>query len=189
MDSRPISGPPENLAAGRRPVHNLYGVAWLLGRPVRRIRDNDRRRDRRCCGPSEGPEHAQVDAERNARIWHTARGGGGWNAKYNSFLPQRDLSVRDCRAPVSTSRALRCGTPTSSGARRTAANEFGLHAKNIADKKYIIGGYNFLAQNPLTGDFLLNADRSPIPTLGRTGVLTAYYGNPRQVFLSAAVNF
>jgi iron complex outermembrane receptor protein len=67
--------------------------------------------------------------------------------------------------------------------------EFGLHAKNIADKKYIIGGYNFLAQNPLTGDFLLNAAGQPIPTLGRTGVLTAYYGNPRQVFLSAAVNF
>ena len=67
--------------------------------------------------------------------------------------------------------------------------EFGLHAKNIANKKYIIGGYNFLAQNPITGDFLLNAAGQPIPTLGRTGVLTAYYGNPRQVFLSAAVNF
>ena len=28
-----------------------------------------------------------------------------------------------------------------------------------------------------------------IPTLGKTGVLTAFYGNPRQVFLSAAINF
>jgi iron complex outermembrane receptor protein len=67
--------------------------------------------------------------------------------------------------------------------------EFGLHAKNITNKKYIIGGYNFLAQNPITGDFLLNGAGQPIPTLGRTGVLTAYYGNPRQVFLSAALNF
>ncbi len=67
--------------------------------------------------------------------------------------------------------------------------EFGLHARNITNKKYIIGGYNFLAQNPVTGDFLLNGAGQPIPTLGRTGVLTAYYGNPRQVFLSAAVNF
>jgi iron complex outermembrane recepter protein len=67
--------------------------------------------------------------------------------------------------------------------------EFGLHGKNLLDKKYIVAGYNFLAQNPYTGDFLLNGAGQPIPTLGKTGVLTAYYGNPRQVFLSAAVNF
>jgi iron complex outermembrane receptor protein len=74
---------------------------------------------------------------------------------------------------------------------RSAGNryEIGLHAKNIANKKYIVAGYNFLAQNPFTGDFLLNAAGQPIPTLGKTGVLTAYYGNPRQVFLSAAVHF
>ena len=67
--------------------------------------------------------------------------------------------------------------------------EIGLHAKNIANKKYIIGGYNFLSQNPITGDYILNSAGNPIPTLGRTGVLTAFYGNPRQVFLSAALNF
>jgi iron complex outermembrane receptor protein len=66
--------------------------------------------------------------------------------------------------------------------------ELGLHAKNLTNKKYIIGGYNFLAQNPFTGDYILSGG-NPIPTLGRTGTLTAYYGNPRQVFLSAAVNF
>jgi iron complex outermembrane recepter protein len=67
--------------------------------------------------------------------------------------------------------------------------EFGLHGKNLANTKYIVAGYNFLAQNPFTGDFLLNGAGNPIPTLGKTGVLTAYYGNPRQVFLSAAVKF
>ena len=67
--------------------------------------------------------------------------------------------------------------------------ELGLHGKNLLDKKYIVAGYNFLAQNPYTGDFLLNGAGNPIPTLGKTGVLTAFYGNPRQVFLSAAVNF
>jgi iron complex outermembrane receptor protein len=74
---------------------------------------------------------------------------------------------------------------------RSAGNryELGLHGKNLANKKYIVAGYNFLAQNPFTGDFLLNGAGQPIPTLGKTGVLTAYYGNPRQVFLSAAVNF
>lgn len=67
--------------------------------------------------------------------------------------------------------------------------EFGLHAKNILNKKYIVSGYNFLAQDPYTGAFLRDASGRPIPTLGTTGVLTAYYGNPRQIFLSAAVNF
>jgi iron complex outermembrane receptor protein len=67
--------------------------------------------------------------------------------------------------------------------------ELGLHAKNITNKKYITGGYNFLAQNPYTGAYILNGAGQPIPTLGKTGVLTAYYGNPRQIFLSAAVNF
>ena len=67
--------------------------------------------------------------------------------------------------------------------------ELGLHGKNLLNKKYIIGGYNFLSQNPYTGNFILNGAGLPIPTLGKTGVLTAYYGNARQVFLSAAYNF
>jgi iron complex outermembrane receptor protein len=74
---------------------------------------------------------------------------------------------------------------------RSAGNryEIGLHGKNLANKKYIVAGYNFLAQNPYTGDFILNGAGNPTPTLGKAGVLTAYYGNPRQVFLSAAINF
>jgi iron complex outermembrane receptor protein len=74
---------------------------------------------------------------------------------------------------------------------RSAGNryEIGLHGKNLANKKYVVAGYNFLAQNPYTGDFILNGAGNPTPTLGKAGVLTAYYGNPRQVFLSAAINF
>jgi iron complex outermembrane receptor protein len=74
---------------------------------------------------------------------------------------------------------------------RSAGNryEIGLHGKNLANKKYIVAGYNFLAQNPYTGDFILSGAGNPTPTLGKAGVLTAYYGNPRQVFLSAAINF
>ena len=73
--------------------------------------------------------------------------------------------------------------------------EFGLHGKNLANKKYIVSGYNFLSQNPWTGQFI-TATGAPattpaqlVPTLGRTGVLTAFYGNPRQLWLSAAFNF
>jgi iron complex outermembrane receptor protein len=74
---------------------------------------------------------------------------------------------------------------------RSAGNryELGLHGKNLANKKYIVAGYNFLTQNPFTGEFILNGAGQPIPALGKTGVLTAFYGNPRQIFLSAALNF
>ena len=68
--------------------------------------------------------------------------------------------------------------------------EFGVHGKNLANKRYIVSGYNFLRQNPFTGQFILaNGSPGVSSTLGATGVLTAYYGNPRQVFLSAALNF
>jgi iron complex outermembrane receptor protein len=57
----------------------------------------------------------------------------------------------------------------------------GVHAKNIADKQYITSGYNFVAINPTTGAIT--------PTLGREGTLTAFYGNPRQVFVTGTVKF
>ena len=75
---------------------------------------------------------------------------------------------------------------------RSAGNryELGIHGKNLTNEKYIIGGYNFLLQNPYTGQYILpNGTAGLSPTLGKTGILTAYYGNARQVFLTAAVNF
>ena len=66
--------------------------------------------------------------------------------------------------------------------------EFGVHAKNLTNKKYIIGGYNYMAPNALTGSPVFT-NGNPTPVLGRTGVATAFYGDPRQVFLTAAVNF
>jgi iron complex outermembrane recepter protein len=66
----------------------------------------------------------------------------------------------------------------------------GLHARNITDKQYIVSGYNFLRQNPDTGAFILaNGQPGLSSTLGNTGVLTAYYGNPRQVFGSLNIRF
>ena len=61
----------------------------------------------------------------------------------------------------------------------------GLHGKNLTDTRYKTAGYNFLRQNPWTGDFILaNGSPGQSSTLGREGVLTAYYGNPRQVFFT-----
>jgi iron complex outermembrane receptor protein len=65
----------------------------------------------------------------------------------------------------------------------------GLHAKNILDKQYITSGYQFLAVNPVTGVPLKNAAGQVTPSLGTEGVVTAFYGNPRQVFLSLGLNF
>ena len=66
----------------------------------------------------------------------------------------------------------------------------GLHGRNLTNKRYIVAGYNFLRQNPDTGDFILaNGQPGLSSTLGAQGVLTGYYGNPRQVFLSVGLNF
>jgi iron complex outermembrane recepter protein len=67
--------------------------------------------------------------------------------------------------------------------------EIGLHGKNLTNKRYITAGYNFLLQDPFTGAFIRNAGGNPIPTLGTEGTLTAYYGAPRQIFLSLGLNF
>jgi iron complex outermembrane receptor protein len=76
---------------------------------------------------------------------------------------------------------------------RSPGNRYtiGLHGKNLTDTKYITAGYNFLTQDPLTGAFVRDGNGNYIPAsgLGKEGVLTAYYGNPRQVFVSLGLNF
>lgn len=52
----------------------------------------------------------------------------------------------------------------------------GLHGKNLTDKQYITSGYNY--QNAAGAS-----------TLGREGVLTAFYGNPRQIFVTGTIKF
>ncbi|HEU4968421.1 TonB-dependent receptor [Sphingomonas sp.] len=65
----------------------------------------------------------------------------------------------------------------------------GLHAKNILDKQYITSGYQFLATDPVTAVPLRTAQGQVIPSLGKEGVVTTFYGNPRQVFASFGVKF
>ena len=61
----------------------------------------------------------------------------------------------------------------------------GLYGKNLFDERYKTSGYNFMAANPTTG--VLN---TPLASaLGKEGTLTAFYGNPRQVFVTATLNF
>ena len=65
----------------------------------------------------------------------------------------------------------------------------GLHGKNLTNKKYKTSGYTFVAADPTTGVIIPGANGQPIGTLGPEGTLTAFYGNPRQVFVTAGVKF
>ncbi len=66
----------------------------------------------------------------------------------------------------------------------------GLHARNLTDQRYIVSGYSFLRQNPDTAAFVLaNGQPGYSSTLGNEGVLTAYYGAPRQIFGAVTLRF
>ena len=65
----------------------------------------------------------------------------------------------------------------------------GLHGKNLTNKRYKTSGYTFVAANPTTGVIIPGANGLPVGTLGPEGTLTGFYGNPRQVFVTAGVKF
>lgn len=75
----------------------------------------------------------------------------------------------------------------------TAADDrwsVGIHGRNLTNKRYIVSGYTFLRQNPDTAAFILaNGQPGFSSTLGAEGVMTAYYGNPRQVFGTVSFRF
>lgn len=66
---------------------------------------------------------------------------------------------------------------------------FGVYGKNLLDKQYKTSGYTFVATDPTTGEIVNGANGFPIPTLGPEGTLTAFYGNPRQVFATVTFNY
>ena len=65
----------------------------------------------------------------------------------------------------------------------------GLYGKNLTDKEYKTSGYTFVAADPQTGVIANGANGFPIPTLGPEGTLTAFYGNPRQVFVTGTFRY
>ncbi|GHH19129.1 TonB-dependent receptor [Sphingomonas glacialis] len=64
----------------------------------------------------------------------------------------------------------------------------GVHAKNITDKHYKTSGYQYISST-LAGVPILNAAGRYTPTLGKEGIATAFYGNPRQVFGTITARF
>lgn len=70
----------------------------------------------------------------------------------------------------------------------------GIHGKNLTDVRYKTAGYQYiktdLAGTPLTaGGVPITNGTGYVPTLGKEGIATAFYGNPRQVFASFGVKF
>jgi iron complex outermembrane recepter protein len=80
----------------------------------------------------------------------------------------------------------------------------GVFGKNLLDEEYKTSGYTFVSANPVTGALnrvgaapqpRANCGAVPlrpgalIPTLGCEGTLTAFYGNPRQVFVTATFKY
>lgn len=55
----------------------------------------------------------------------------------------------------------------------------GVHGTNLTDKRYVVAGYDFVTALPAFGN-------SP---LGASGVLTTFFGNPRQVFGTVRLAF
>ena len=64
-----------------------------------------------------------------------------------------------------------------------------MHGRNLLDKEYKTSGYTFVVADPETGVIPIGANGFPAPSLGREGTLTAFYGNPRQVFVTATVRY
>ena len=60
--------------------------------------------------------------------------------------------------------------------------QIGGHVKNLFDVEYIVAGYNFVGGGTPPGTPF-------VPTLGREGTLTGFYGDPRRFFATAQVNF
>lgn len=65
----------------------------------------------------------------------------------------------------------------------------GLYGKNLTDERYKTSGYTFVTINPTTGAIINGANGFPGSALGREGTLTAFYGNPRQVFVTATFKY
>ncbi|WP_213981090.1 TonB-dependent receptor [Sphingomonas sp. dw_22] len=64
----------------------------------------------------------------------------------------------------------------------------GIHGKNLTDQHYKTSGYQYIDAT-VAGVPILTATGGYTPTLGKEGVATAFYGNPRQVFATFGVKF
>jgi iron complex outermembrane receptor protein len=65
---------------------------------------------------------------------------------------------------------------------------FGVHAKNITNKRYKTAGYQYI-RTFIDGTPNLSPTGGYVPTLGKEGIATAFYGNPRQILATFTAKF
>ena len=92
----------------------------------------------------------------------------------NAFLDQNGFTLFDANLVY-----------TAKGGRWS----LGVHGKNLGNVKYKVAGYTFIAANPTDGTLALNPNGTLKSALGKEGVLSEFYGNPRQVFATATLKF
>ena len=143
------------------------GDARLYRRQVSRTSSSIARPCDRRRRPSASPEHAEMDRQRHAGLHHAGRRRHDRRVDH-LVVPQQDAAVRDRQSRSSTSRAIRCSTPTWS-TRVDERFSIGVHGKNLTDKRYKTSGYNFLGQNPTTGAVSAQRRRQLIPDAGQRG--------------------
>ena len=138
-----------------------------------------------------------VDFADDRKIQNTPKWTASGTLRYSTPLAGGDLNLQSTLSYRSKSQQFELRTPgldqkgfsllDASAVYELPGGHWtvGLAGKNLTNKKYITAGYNFLAQDPNSGDFLTDPiSGKPIPTLGKEGVLTAYYGNPRQILFT-----
>jgi iron complex outermembrane receptor protein len=64
----------------------------------------------------------------------------------------------------------------------------GIHGKNLTNVIYKTAGYQYI-NTTIGGVPILNAQGGYTPTLGKEGIATAFYGNPRQVLATFTAKF
>ncbi|NIJ08403.1 iron complex outermembrane receptor protein [Sphingomonas vulcanisoli] len=64
----------------------------------------------------------------------------------------------------------------------------GVYGKNLTNRQYKTSGYQYI-NSTLAGVPILNAAGGYTPTLGKEGIATAFYGNPRQVLGTFTAKF
>ena len=104
----------------------------------------------------QGPEHAQVDVERDRRLHHAGRAAGRSTRRRPGRTAARPISSKS-RTPIIDQKGYSLLDANLVYRAEGGRWSFGLHAKNILDKQYKTSGYVFLTGNATTG--VLNQHR------------------------------
>ncbi len=90
------------------------------------------------------------------------------------FLDQRGYALLDANLTYSFGSAARYS--------------IGVHGKNLTNAIYKTSGYQYI-NSTIAGQPILNAAGGYTPTLGKEGIATTFYGNPRQVLGTFTAKF